>query len=141
MCQITAYHQLNDLICCQVFRFFCCDPLTVTHDSNFIGNAENFFHLMADVNHCYAFVAQLIDNIKKMLNLFLCQRGCRFVQHQNFRIVRYGFRDFYHLTLGNAQFADNCFGIYRDIKVIKNLLCFIVHLLMADQALIFRESA
>ena len=73
ICQVTTYHELNDLICCQIFCVFCCDPLTVTHDGNFVGNLQNFFHLMADVNHCNASVTQFVDDAEQVLYFFMGQ--------------------------------------------------------------------
>ena len=36
ICKFTAYHQLDDLIHCQILRRLCGDPLAIAHDGNVI---------------------------------------------------------------------------------------------------------
>ena len=48
--QLTANHLGNDLVRSQFLRVPCADVVAVAHDGHFVGDAQNFVHLVADID-------------------------------------------------------------------------------------------
>ena len=77
--ELTAYHQLDDLIHGKLLGGPCGHPGPITHDRNIVGDTEDLLHLMADVDDAAALVPQHIDDAEEMLHLGLRQGGGRLV--------------------------------------------------------------
>ena len=81
--QFPAHHQGNDLICSQFTGFPGTDVFTIPHDADFIGNAEDFIHLVGDIHNSDVFRFQVLDNPEQGIHLVGCQGGGGLVQNQH----------------------------------------------------------
>ena len=104
--KLTTDHFGNDHIGGQFLGFPGADVLTVTHDGDFIADAKNFVHLMADIDDRNALGTQLIDDGEQRFDLGCGQRGGGLVQDQHLAVSRDGLGDFDQLHLGNTQRAQ-----------------------------------
>ena len=93
--QLPAYHLGDDRVGSQVFGLPRADIFTVAHDGHFIGDAQDFFHLMADVYDAYALRLQIGDDAEQRLHLMLRQGGGGLIQNQHVAVVGYRLGDFY----------------------------------------------
>ena len=71
--QLPSYHELDNLFCSQLFCRLRGNPGAVAHDRNLIGNAQDFCHLMGNVDDAAALIPEHIDNLKEVLYLLLRQ--------------------------------------------------------------------
>ena len=138
----TADHQADNLCLSQLFGFFGCYPLTVTHDGDFVGYSEDFIHFMADVDDADALSRQALHNTEQMFHFILCQGTGRFIQNQDFGIVGNRLADFHHLPFGNGETADDLLRININLQLFKDCFRFLIHLFAVHYPqLIGREAA
>ena len=131
--QFTANHQADDLIHGQILGGLGGNPLTVTHDGDVIGNPQDFFHLVGDVDNAAATVPEHVDNPEQVFHFHFRQGGGRFVEHNDFGVIGNCLCNFHHLPLRNRHGAHHGSGIDFDAKLVKYFHGGIIHLLFAGQ--------
>ena len=77
----------------------------VTHDGDFIGNSQNFIHLMGNVDDGNAFGLQILNDAEQGLDFVGSQGGSGLIQDQDLAVGRNSLGDFHGLHLGNTQLA------------------------------------
>ena len=93
--QLPAYHLGDDRVGSQVFGLPRADVFAVAHDGDLVGDAQDFFHLVTDVNDAYAVGLQVGDDAKQRLHFMFCQGRGRLVQNQHVAVIGYRLGDFY----------------------------------------------
>ncbi len=130
--ELTAYHQLDDLIHGKLLGGPCGHPGPITHDRNIVGDTEDLLHLMADVDDAAALVPQHIDDAEEMLHLGLRQGGGRLVEHNDLGVVAHRLGDLHHLPLGDGQRTHDGAGVHLHLQIAEDLLCLFPHDPLAD---------
>ena len=93
VCQFTADHQADDFIHVRFCGAHRLDERTVAHDSDIIRNAEDFLHLMGNVDDAFPLPAQPVNDLHQDIDFFLIQRGSRLVQRDDIAVVGDCLRD------------------------------------------------
>ena len=130
--QLRAHHQTDDLIHGQFLGRAGGYPLTVPHDGDIVADAENFLHLMADVNNAAALAAQHIDNAEQMFHLHLGQRRGGLVKYDHLGVIADGLGNLHHLPLANWKRGHDGSGVHMYVKLLKNFLSPPPHDALAD---------
>jgi hypothetical protein len=73
--------------------------LTVAQDDEVIGNVQQLFEKMTDVNHLNSRVAQTSDDFVQTVDFGGVQRRCWFVENENTRVLQQRVRDFDQLSV------------------------------------------
>ena len=76
-----------------------------------------------------------------MLDLILRERGRRLVHHDDLGVVRDGLSDLNHLPVRNLKASRHHPRVHMDVKLLKNLFRFRIHLLVIDKDPLHRKSA
>ena len=130
--KLTTDHLGNDHVGGQLLGFPGADVLAVTHDGDFIADAKNFVHLVADVDDGNALGAQLIDDGEQRFDLGCGQRGSGLVQNQHLAVRRNGLGDLDQLHLGNAQAAQLGMRVVVQMDFFQDAGRIGVHFIMVD---------
>ena len=109
--QLTADHLGDDHIGGQFLGLPGADILAIAHDRDFVADAKNFVHLVADVDDGDALGAQLVHDGEQRLDLGRRQRGGRLVEDQHLAVCGDRLGDLNQLHLGNAQGSELCVRI------------------------------
>ena len=131
--QLTTDHSGNDHIGGQLFCFPGTDILTVAHDGHFVADAENFVHLVRDIDNRNALRLEIVHNPEQRLNLVLRQRRGRLVQNQNLAVCGDRLRDFHRLHLRHTQAAELRLRIKVHTHALEKRRRVLVHFFMIDR--------
>jgi len=82
-----AYHQADQLVVGQIRNGIGPDHFSIPHDTHFIGNGKDLFHLVGDVNHCDIVGLQLADDLEQVSHLIIGERAGRLVHHHHAAVV------------------------------------------------------
>ena len=141
LCHFPADHHFDDLLDIRFRRGHGLDMLAVADDGNVVRHAEDFLHLVADVDHCNALVAQLIDLLDQELDLVGGQRRRRLVHQDDARVCRDCLDDLEHLRFRDGQVLH----LFRQIEgkslLVKILLCLFTHGLHVHGHRVFHDLA
>ena len=129
---LAADHQLDHLVNIQIFCAVGGDIFAVAIDGDIVRNAENFVHLMGNINNCYVFRFQLRDDAEQMLYLRIGQRRGRLVHDDNAAVIRNCLGDFHHLHFCNRKVAHLFIRIHIQIELLKQLDAVVAHFLVID---------
>ena len=132
VCQLTTYHQSDDLIHCHFFCRFGSYPCTVSHDCDVIRNSEDLCHFMGDVDDTTSLISQHIYDFEQMFYLFFRQGRCRLVEHDNFRIKGNCFCNFYWLHLSDRKITQKSLRIKIHLNFFQPVCCIFIHLFMVN---------
>ena len=113
--QFTADHQADDFIHIRFCGAHRLDERTVAHDGDIIRNAEDFLHLMGNVDDAFPLPAQPVNDLHQDIDFFLIQRGSRLVQRDDIAVVGDCLRDVHHLALGDRQAGKPGAGVDLDL--------------------------
>ena len=67
--EFASDHQTDDFFHSEFARWAGSNPGAISHDGDVIGDAEDFFHLVADVNDAAAFGLEHVDDPEEVFNL------------------------------------------------------------------------
>ena len=130
--QLTSDHLGDDHIGGQFLGLPGADVLAVTHDRDFVADAKNFVHLVADVDDGNALGAQLVHDGEQRLDLGRRQRGGRLVEDQYLAVCGDRLGDLNQLHLGNAQGSELCVRIIIQMDFLQDLGRILIHLVVVD---------
>ena len=138
---LTAYHHPDQLI----DRCLRCDQrsdvLSVSDDFDSVGQSENLFQSVGNVNDRYAFLTQQFHDLEHALDFIGRQRRAGLIHDQNLRVLLDGFGDFYHLLIANGKILDQFFRIDLDLKLLERFGRFFFHgFLVYDHPLADRSA-
>ena len=139
--QIAPHHFSDNFVYGKILCGVGGNILAVAHDGHFVGNSQNFVHLVRNVNNTAAARAQSVHDFKQMLYFYARQRRGRLVKHEKFRVIRNGFGDFHHLSLRYRQGTHDHFRIYVDFKIFKKLGRIFIHFALRNQSEFRRVSS
>ena len=126
--QLAAHHEADDLVHGELLGGTGGDPLAVAHDGDLVGDAQDLLHLVGDVHNAAAAVAQHVDNLEKMLDLLLGQRGGGLVKDDDLGVEGNRLGDFHHLALRYGHGAHDGLGVDADVKLLEDLHGVLIHL-------------
>ncbi len=127
MGHVAVDHQADDFVGIQLPRRAGGDPLAVPHDGDVVRDAQNFVHLVGDIDDADALFRQPLHDAEQVLHLVFRQGGGGLVQHQDLRVVGDGLGDLHHLAAGNGQRADPRARIDVDLQILENRTGFLIH--------------
>ena len=130
--ELTANHLGNDKVGGQILGIPGADVLAVTHDGDFVGNPEDFVHLVRDVDDGNAVGLQILDDSKQCFHLVGSQGGGGLVQNQNLTVGGDGLGDFHGLHLGNAELAHLLMGVKIHPNLLQQGIGILIHLLVVN---------
>ena len=130
--QLTSDHLGNDHIGGQFLGLPGADVLAVAHDRDFVADAKNFIHLVADVDDGDALGAQLVHDGEQCLDLSCRQRGGRLVEDQHLAVCGDRLGDLNQLHLGNAQGSELGVRIIIQMDFLQDLGRILIHFVMVD---------
>ena len=130
--QLAAHHVGDDRIGGQLPGGPGADIFSVAHDGYLIGDAQDFFHLMADVYDAYALRLQIVDDAEQRLHLVLRQGGGGLIQDQHMAVIGHRLGNFHRLHLGYAQGAQLLTGVKAHAHALEQLLRLDIHFFMID---------
>ena len=131
-CYLAAYHQLDHLIDVQILRTVGRDVLAVAIDGDIVRDAENFVHLMGNIDDCYVFRLQLRDDVAQVLYPSVGQGRSRFVHDDDAAVIGNRLGDLHHLHLCNREVAHLLIRIDIQIEFLEQLNAVVAHFLMID---------
>ena len=100
----SAETDLNDLLIRLHFgRRAICNFTPVVQHRHAIGNTHHEVHVVLDQQHCNPFCADAADERIERLDLRSGEAGCRFVEHEQFRLGRERPRDLQQSLLAEGQ--------------------------------------
>ena len=100
--QLTANHQVDQLLTVCVSGVDGGHILAVTKNRDPLGNLEHLVHTVGNVDHCHAFGFQLCDDGEQQIDLGCCQRSGGFIHDHDFCVIRNGAGNLHHLLIGRA---------------------------------------
>ena len=130
--QLTSDHLGDDHIGGQFLGLPGADVLAVAHDRDFVADAKNFVHLVADVDDGDALGAQLVHDGEQRLDLGRRQRGGRLVEDQYLAVCGDRLGDLNQLHLGNAQGSELGVRIIIQMDFLQDLGRILIHLVVVD---------
>ena len=127
-------HQPDDVVARDVGGRMLADEAAVAEHRHFVGDLEQFVHLVGDVDDALALGLERADDLEEVLDLALGQRGGRLVHDENVGIVADRLGDLDHLPVGDGEVAHFRLGIDRNVEPLEQLLGALAHLVVAHEA-------
>ena len=131
--KLTSYHQTDNFIHRQLFRGTGRNPLSVSHNRYFIGNTQDFFHLMRNIDNSASPAPKHVDNSEQVLHFLLCEGRSRLVKNNHLRLVGNRFCNLHHLSLRYRHPAHNRLRVHMNIQLVKDFLRRRIHLCLAGE--------
>ena len=128
--QLPAHHLGDDEVGGQLLGGPGADVLAVPHDGNFVADAEDLVHFMADIDDGNALGPQLVHNGEQGLHLGGGQGGRGLVQNQHLAVGGYGLGDLHQLHLGHTQGAQLGRGVKIQVDLLQHLGGVLIHLVV-----------
>src|SRR5271166_141857 len=130
---IAADHVLDQSLPGQTVDLIHADFTSVPQDRNAIGDSEDFFQVMGDVNDSKPGFFYRLNNIQEILDLDRRERRSGFVQDDYPSLEHQAFRDLHRLLFAAAEFAQ--FRVWTEValQVFQNLSGLAPHFALLQQ--------
>src|SRR3954453_23980688 len=119
----------DDLFGRELRGWRCDDACSIAHDSQLIGQLEDFFQAMADEEDCDTLLTKLFRDREELLHLMRGERGCWLVHDQNACIERERFGNLDQLLVRYGQPSNRGIDAEMHVKGSEKTLNLLVHLL------------
>ena len=133
MGEVAADHVLDDPLVVELLGGEGADHAAVAHDGDLVGNREDLFHLMGDVDDRRSLAAEATDDFEKVGDLVLGEGRGRLVHDDHLGVIGNRLGHLYGLDLGHGELADPDLRIDVDLEVLEERDRVGEHLLMVDQ--------
>ena len=99
----------------QIRQRRCNHMLAIAQNGGAVGDAGDFVHAVADIDHRHALGFQLAQKGKQAFHIRHSQRGRGFIKDQNLRGLADRLGNFSQLLLASAKGAHHGFGVNLDL--------------------------
>ena len=124
----SADHHRYKVINGNIAYLLCADISAVLKNRNSVADFFNLGKLMRDKYNSLAFLFQCSDNLKKVLNLCVCQGRRRLVHDDYLTVGSKCLCNFNLLLFRNADILNQGFRISVQTDFCEKLFCSFVHL-------------
>ena len=120
-------HHGHHLLFADVADFAGTDITAITQNRVVIGNGENLVELVRDKQDSFTLAFQAFNNLIKLNNFMLRQRGGRFIENNHLGIKRQRTGNRHHMTLRDTQVFQGGVRVNVHFQTRQNIACLLMH--------------